>query len=97
MKQSDAVLARWTNERNPSSGYRFTITNTNDAALLRLKKIVKEHNIDQLKKNKLRVRLMGRGRRAMWARAEGKHPRAYDCYLPLSKASHMDVYVNKLH
>ena len=93
MKKADAALARWTNERVPDSGYKFSITNRNDDALIRLKKVVKEHNANTFG-DKLRVRLMGRGPRTIWARAEGKDPRAYDCYLPLNKATHFDVYVN---
>ena len=94
MKKADTALARWTKERSPFSGYKFTVTNREDPALLRLKETVKESNKTYAWGNKLRVRLMGRGPRASWARIEGKHPRAYDSYLPLDKATHYDVYVN---
>lgn len=39
------------------------------------------------------VKCQGRGPRASVARAEGRHPRAYDRSIPLSKAEKMDVYV----
>ena len=97
MKKSDAALARWTNERLPDSGYRFSNTSRKDDALKRLKKIVKAHNKNLTYGDKLRVRVMGRGPRAMWARSEGLDARAYDCYLPLDKATYFDVYVNKLY
>ena len=37
---------------------------------------------------------MGRGPRVRWARIEGRHPRSYDSYLPVDKATHYDVYVH---
>ena len=40
-----------------------------------------------------RVKCQGRGPRASVARAEGRHPRAYDRSLPLSKAERYDVYI----
>jgi len=40
-----------------------------------------------------RVKCQGRGPRASVARAEGRHPRAYDRSIPLSKAEKMDVYI----
>jgi len=39
------------------------------------------------------VKCQGRGPRASVARAEGRHPRAYDRSIPLSKAERYDVYV----
>ena len=39
------------------------------------------------------VKCQGRGPRASVARAEGRHPRAYDRSIPLSKAEKMDVYI----
>jgi len=40
-----------------------------------------------------RVKCQGRGPRASVARAEGRHPRAYDRSIPLSKAERYDVYI----
>ena len=40
-----------------------------------------------------RVKCQGRGPRASVAKAEGRHPRAYDRSLPLSKAERYDVYI----
>ena len=39
------------------------------------------------------VKCQGRGPRTKYARAEGRHPRAYDRSIPLSIAERMDVYV----
>ena len=39
------------------------------------------------------VKCQGRGPRTKYARAEGRHPRAYDRSIPLSIAEKMDVYV----
>ena len=94
MKKATTALHRVTKERFPMSGYRFTVTNREDPAVLELKKTVKLMNSERGWGTKMRVRLMGRGPRAMWAKLEGKHPRAYDCYLPLDKAVYYDVYVN---
>lgn len=41
------------------------------------------------------VKCQGRGPRTKYARAEGRHPRAYDRSIPLSIAEKMDVYVYK--
>ena len=98
MKPASTAVARWTKDRSTFSGYKFTVTNRNDPAVLTLKKLVKEENKDRyIKEHRQRVRLMGRGPRAMWARAEGKHPRAYDSYIPLDKATHYDVYINSAY
>lgn len=43
-----------------------------------------------------RVKCQGRGPRTSAAISDGKHPRAYDQSLPLSKATRMDVYVYKI-
>ena len=40
-----------------------------------------------------RVKCQGRGPRRKYAIADGKHPRAYDQSIPLSRAERMDVYV----
>ena len=93
MKRSSQALARWTKERHPLSGYRFTVTNRDDEAVKTLKKAVQLMNKNSSRPH--RVRLMGRGQRTAWARVEGLHPRAYDCYLPLDKATHFDVYVHE--
>tara|TARA_A100000172_G_scaffold80777_2_gene71346 strand:+ start:432 stop:719 length:288 start_codon:yes stop_codon:yes gene_type:complete len=93
MKRSSQALARWTKERFPLSGYKFTVTNRDDEAVKTLKQAVKLMNKDSSTKH--RVRFMGRGQRTAWARVEGRHPRAYDCYLPLDKATHFDVYVHE--
>ena len=94
MKKATTAIHRVTKERFPMSGYKFTVTNRNDPAIIELKKNVKVMNSERGWGTKMRVRLMGRGPRTSWARLEGKHPRAYDCYLPLDKATHYDVYVN---
>jgi len=39
------------------------------------------------------VKCQGRGPRASVARAEGRHPRAYDQSIPLGKSKKWDVYV----
>ena len=39
------------------------------------------------------VKCQGRGPRASIARAEGRHPRAYDQSIPLGKSKKWDVYV----
>lgn len=39
------------------------------------------------------VKCQGRGPRASIARAEGRHPRAYDQSIPLGKSQKWDVYV----
>ena len=94
MKKATTALFRVTKERSPFSGYCFTVTNRNDPAILDLKKNVKRSN-KEYTGSKLRVRLMGRGPRTVWAKLEGKHPRAYDSYLPLDKATYYDVYIGK--
>ena len=94
MKKATTALHRVTKERFPMSGYKFTVTNREDPAVIELKKSVKLMNSERGWGSKMRVRLMGRGPRVMWAKMDGKHPRAYDCYLPLDKATHYDVYVN---
>ena len=43
-----------------------------------------------------RVKCQGRGPRTSAAISDGKHPRAYDQSLPLSKATRMDVYVYQI-
>ena len=96
MKKSTTALHRVTKERFPMSGYKFTVTHRNDPAVKALKENVKIMNSERGWGTKMRVRLMGRGPRAIWARADGRHPRAYDCYLPLDKATHYDVYVNDI-
>jgi len=50
-------------------------------------------NIEPKKLPRYRVKCQGRGPRASIARAEGRHPRAYDQSLPLGKAERWDVYV----
>ena len=50
-------------------------------------------NIEPQKLPRYRVKCQGRGPRASIARAEGRHPRAYDRSLPLGKAERWDVYV----
>ena len=96
MKNATTALFRVTKERSPFSGYCFTVTNRKDPAVLDLKKNVKRSNREiGNSNNKLRVRLMGRGPRTMWAKIEGKHPRAYDSYLPLDKAVYYDVYIGR--
>ena len=98
MKTAATAMARWTPQRHTHSGYKFTVTNRDDPAVLTLKKLVKEENKNTWDKSRRqRVRLMGRGPRTIWAKAEDRHPRAYDCYLPLDKATHYDVYVNSAY
>ena len=97
MKKATTAIHRVTKERFPMSGYKFTVTNRKDPAIIELKKNVKVMNSERGWGTKMRVRLMGRGPRTMWARLEGRHPRAYDCYLPLDKATHYDVYVNDVY
>lgn len=43
-----------------------------------------------------RVKCQGRGPRTSAAISAGKHPRAYDKYLPLPVAERMDVYVYQI-
>lgn len=50
-------------------------------------------NVEPTKLPRYRVKCQGRGPRASIARAEGRHPRAYDQSLPLGKAERWDVYV----
>ena len=50
-------------------------------------------NVEPIKLPRYRVKCQGRGPRASIARAEGRHPRAYDQSLPLGKAERWDVYV----
>tara|TARA_B100001093_G_scaffold100885_1_gene92997 strand:- start:5171 stop:5476 length:306 start_codon:yes stop_codon:yes gene_type:complete len=46
--------------------------------------------------SQFRVKCQGRGPRTSAAISDGKHPRAYDQSLPLSKATRMDVYVYQI-
>ena len=43
-----------------------------------------------------RVKCQGRGPRTSAAISAGRHPRAYDQYLPLPAAERMDVYVYQI-
>ena len=45
---------------------------------------------------RFRVKCQGRGPRTSAAISDGRHPRAYDQSLPLSKATRMDVYVYQI-
>jgi len=50
-------------------------------------------NVEPSKLPRYYVKCQGRGPRASIARAEGRHPRAYDQFIPLSKSQKWDVYV----
>lgn len=50
-------------------------------------------NVEPTKLPRYYVKCQGRGPRASIARAEGRHPRAYDQSIPLGKAERWDVYV----
>ena len=95
----------WEGAKLRTPAYQFTVFETNDLLLLRLKQEVARHNkamralarqtgleyyADRLK----RVRLMPRGPRVEAAWQDYKSKRAYDSYLPMRHGTHFDVYIN---
>ena len=95
----------WEGAKIRTPAYQFTVMETNDLLLLRLKAEVARHNkamralarqtgleyyADRLK----RVRLMPRGPRVEAAWGDYKSKRAYDSYLPMRHGTHFDVYIN---
>lgn len=92
-----------TNEaRTPD--YVGTTTRLDDTQLQKIKENVKMHNAQVRKQSRQygreigrlrRVRIMGRGPRAVHARKEGLYPRAFDSYIPQDLAVKFDVYVGE--
>ena len=73
-----------------------SIINKENARKEKVQRYRWDHGYDLQEPNKLPryyVKCQGRGPRASTARAQGRHPRAYDQSLPLSLAERMDVYV----
>lgn len=50
---------------------------------------------EYLNTDSYRIKLRGNGRRADVARSEGIHPRSYDQSIPIQKAEHWRVYLEK--
>jgi hypothetical protein len=86
--------------------YKFSVYTKDDADLIALKKRVRENN--ELSRGRarrmgtmkyspkiLKVRLMARGPRTIWAKQEQRHPRTYDAYLPHEYADYFDVYCSE--
>ena len=86
--------------------YRFSVTSKDDPMLLALKEDISRHNKEiraRLREDNrkadndpynsiLRVRLMARGPRAMYAKLDGRYARAYDSFIPHKYAKYFDVY-----
>ena len=54
------------------------------------------HRYHGMKLPRYRVKCQGRGPRTKYAIADGKHPRAYDQSIPLSRAEKLDVYIYQI-
>jgi len=83
-------------EKRNTLAYRFTVDSKDDMGLIKLKDIIKEHNKLARKWGRVptqTLRLMARGTRVKWAKADGKNARRYDTYLPHKYATYFDVYV----
>lgn len=83
--------------------YKFSVYTKDDADLIALKKRVRENNELSRRRARrlntveyspkiLKVVLMARGPRTIWAKQEQRHPRTYDTYLPHKYADYFDVY-----
>ena len=86
--------------------YKFSVYTKDDADLIALKKRVRENNELSRRRARrlntveyspkiLKVVLMARGPRTIWAKQEQRHPRTYDTYLPHKYADYFDVYCSE--
>lgn len=88
------------NSERQSTAYQFTVNMINgkvapehQAAIDGLKLVVKMGNLAYDTDAPQRVKLQGRGPRADISEKVKGYRRGYDCSLPLTYATHADVYV----
>jgi hypothetical protein len=98
-------------DNRSTMAYRFSVYTKDDKDLIALKERVKKNNeLVRTRSRKhgfvygeiLRIRLMSRGPRRIWAKQDFDHPSyysgtfgQYDAYLPHRYAEYFDVYVDQ--